>query len=279
MANTATDIQPTEEFDLEAWTEQKQERRQALYDTVDKMADKTLSDPAALSAYLDAQARLGKTKVSNTLIILASKPETTQVMSFDDWQKRGRSVMKGENGFDILESKGEYERDDGTKGRNFDPKRVFDISQTYGRKVWERRNPPIKSALKALTTNTAVPIRLSDNVPQGIAAEYSQMDLVVYVARNAPDNDKFFAIARELARAEQGDNTFLCDCTANIVCLRYGVPAKHCERLPEEVTSMDTREKRGALDMVRDTAVSAMERVDRNLALERQKDEPERERA
>ena|GEM_PF-6611135 len=177
---------------------------------------------------------------------------------------------------DLL-ANGEYERDDGTKGRNYDAKRVFDVSQTYGKKVWERRTPPIRSALKALTTNTTVPVRLSDNVPHGIAAEYSQTDKVVYVARTAPDNDKFFAIARELARAELGDNTFLCDCAANIVCLRYGVPAKHCERIPDEVAAMDTREKRGALDMVRDTAVSAMERMDRNFTIEREKNEQERD--
>jgi hypothetical protein len=32
----------------------------------------------------------------------------------------------------VLEANGEYERPDGTMGVNFDVKRVFDISQTYG---------------------------------------------------------------------------------------------------------------------------------------------------
>ncbi len=267
---------PAQQYDREAWIEQKRTQRQALYDTIDEMADKTLSDPSALSDYLNTQARLGKTSVANALLVTAQKPDATQLMSYDDWQQKGRSVKKGEKAIEVLEANGEYERPDGTMGINFDVKRVFDVSQTYGKPIRERSAPPIKNALKAIMTDSPVPIRLSDDVSQGVGALYSSKENAIEVARNLDGNDLFFAVSRELARAEQGNDTFLCDCAANIACLRYGVPAKHCDRIPDELASMEAREKRGALGMVREAACSITERVDRNLFVQRQKNQPER---
>ena len=270
--------QSEQPFDREAWAQQKREQRQELYDLIEEMSDKTLSDPSALSDYLNMQARLGKTSVANTLLVVAQKPDATFVANYDDWQKRGRSVKRGEKGTLVLEANGEYERPDGTMGVNFDVKRVFDKSQTYGKPVRERTDPPIKSALKAITTNVPVPIKLSEGVSQSIAAMYSEKDNAIYVARGIEGNELFFALSRELARAHSGADTFVCDCAANIACLRYGVPAKYCDRIPDEIASLETREKRSALNIVREAACEITERVDRNLFAERQqsRNEPAR---
>ena len=257
-------------FDREAWAEQKREQRQELYDLIDEISEKTLADPSALSDYLNMQARLGKTSVANTLLVVAQKPDATFIANYDDWQKRGRSVKRGEKGMMVLEANGEYERPDGTMGVNFDVKRVFDISQTYGKPARERTNPPIKTALKAITTNVPVPVKLSESVSQSVGAMYSEKDNTVYVARGVEGNELFFALSRELARAHSGQETFICDCAANIACLRYGVPAKYCDRIPDEIASLESREKRSALNIVREAACEITERVDRNLFAERQ---------
>lgn len=257
-------------FDREAWAEQKREQRQELYDLIDEISEKTLADPSALSDYLNMQARLGKTSVANTLLVVAQKPDATFIANYDDWQKRGRSVKRGEKGMMVLEANGEYERPDGTIGVNFDVKRVFDISQTYGKPARERTNPPIKTALKAITTNVPVPVKLSESVSQSVGAMYSEKDNTVYVARGVEGNELFFALSRELARAHSGQETFICDCAANIACLRYGVPAKYCDRIPDEIASLESREKRSALNIVREAACEITERVDRNLFAERQ---------
>ena len=262
--------QKEQPFDREAWAEQKREQRQELYDLIDEMSEKTLADPSVLSDYLNMQARLGKTSVANTLLVVAQKPDATFIANYDDWQKRGRSVKRGEKGTMVLEANGEYERPDGTMGVNFDVKRVFDISQTYGKPARERTNPPIKTALKAITTNVPVPVKLSESVSQSVGAMYSEKDNTVYVARGVEGNELFFAISRELARAHSGQETFICDCAANIACLRYGVPAKYCDRIPDEIASLESREKRSALNIVREAACEITERVDRNLFAERQ---------
>ena len=262
--------QTEQPFDREAWAQQKREQRQELYNLIEEMLEKTLADPSALSDYLNMQARLGKTSVANTLLMIAQKPNATFISGFDDWQKRGRSVKRGEKAALVLEANGEYERSDGTMGVNFDVKRVFDISQTYGKPIRERTAPPIKTALKAITTNVPVPVKLSEGISQSVGAMYSEKDNTVYVARGVEGNELFFALSRELARAHSGADTFVCDCAANIACLRYGVPAKYCDRIPDEIAALESREKRSALNIVRDAACEIAERVDRNLFAERQ---------
>lgn len=262
--------QTEQPFDREAWAQQKREQRQELYNLIEEMSEKTLTDPSALSDYLNMQARLGKASVANTLLMIAQKPNATFISGFDDWQKRGRSVKRGEKAALVLEANGEYERPDGTMGVNFDVKRVFDISQTYGKPIRERTAPPIKTALKAITTNVPVPVKLSEGISQSVGAMYSEKDNTVYVARGVEGNELFFALSRELARAHSGANTFVCDCAANVACLRYGVPAKYCDRIPDEIAALESREKRSALNIVRDAACEIAERVDRNLFAERQ---------
>ena len=262
--------QTEQPFDREAWAQPKREQRQELYDLIEEMSEKTLTDPSALSDYLNMQARLGKTSVANTLLVVAQKPDATFIANYDDWQKRGRSVKRGEKAALVLEANGEYERPDGTMGVNFDVKRVFDISQTYGKPIRERTAPPIKTALKAITTNVPVPVKLSEGISQSVGAMYSEKDKTIYVAKGVEGNNLFFALSRELARAHSGANTFVCDCAANVACLRYGVPAKYCDRIPDEIAALESCEKRSALNIVRDAACEIAERVDRNLFAERQ---------
>lgn len=267
-------------FDKEQWAQQKQEKRQELYDKIDEMADRTLSEPEMLAAYIKTQARLGMTSVANTLLITVQKPEASYVMGFDDWAQKGRSVKRGENGFFILEANGEYTREDGSLATSYDAKRVFDVSQTHGKPIQQRAAlaMPLRSKLKALMTNAPVPIKPSENVTESVGALYSQEDNTIYVARTSNWNKLFFVVARELARAEQEESTFICDCAANITCERFGVPSVPCDQIPDELSALDVREKRSVLGIVREAAWDINERVDRNLYTERQqtRNQPER---
>lgn len=270
-------------FDKEAWAERKQAERAQLYETIDEMADKSLSDPAALSDYLGMQSRLGRTSVANTLLVLAQKPDASYVMSFDDWQQRGRAVKRNEKALLVLEASGEYERPDGTMGTSFDAKRVFDVSQTHGQPLRERTQAPIRSRLKALATDTPVPIKASDAVSQDIGAMYSDKDNTIYVARNMGGETLFAAIACELVHADNmTDNptrdAFISSCAAGIVCRRYGISAPAYDSIPDAISELDTSGKRAVLGSIREAACDIIERVDKNLHAERQqqKSQPER---
>lgn len=282
--NQSASQQHGQQFDKEAWAQRKQEERAHLYEVINGMADKTLSDPEALSGYLAMQSRLGRTSVANTLLVLAQKPDTSYVMGFDDWQQRGRAVKRNEKAIMILEADGEYKREDGTMGTSFDVKRIFDVSQTHGQPLRERTQASMRSRLKALTTNTPVPIRVSDSVSQDIGAMYSDKDNTIYVARNMEGDILFAGLACALVHAENmtGDasrDAFISSCAADIVCLRYGVTVvPSCEQIPESVSALDTAGKRTVLGSIREAACDIIERMDRNLYAERQqqKSQPER---
>lgn len=259
-------------FDKKQWAQQKQEKRQELYDMIDEMADRVLSEPEVLGTYIKMQARLGMSSVANTLLIAAQEPEASYVMSYDDWTQKGRSVKRGENGFFILEANGEYTREDGSLATSYDAKCVFDISQTHGKPIQQRATlaMPLRSKLKALMIDAPVPVKPSENVTESVGALYSQEDNTIYVARTSDWNKLFFVVARELARAEQEESTFICDCAANITCERFGVPSVPCDQIPDELSALDVREKRSVLGIVREAAWDINERVDRNLYTERQ---------
>lgn len=263
-------------FNREVWAAQKRERRDALYVMADEMAGTVLGDTSALADYLNVQAKLGKISIVNSLLVVAQKPEASYLRSFDDWQKHGRCVMKGEKGIDILAPSGEYERADGSTRMSFDVKRVFDVSQTKGNREWKRNFPTVKSAIKALMTKSSVPIVQVDTLASSVGAHYSHDRNAILVARNLENKDLFFTVARELARADGCDNTFLCDCAANIACLRYGIEPRLPNAISEEYTSLDNRDKRDALSIIRDTACDMVERIDHNLQVERNKNELER---
>jgi hypothetical protein len=280
LFDTQTTSQPEQPFDKEAWAEKKQAQRAELYEKIDEMADRTLYEPDMLAAYLKMQAYLGRTSVSNTLLITAQKPDATRLMSFEDWQQRGRSVKRNEKALLILEANGEYQREDGSMATSYDVKHVFDVSQTHGKPVSQRVtfSMPLRAKLKALMTGTPVPVKPSERVSENIKALYSPDDNTVYVARTQDWNKLFFAIARELARADGAEDTFRCDCVANIVCERFGIPSMECDRIPDEYAALDVREKRGVLGEIREAANDIIERTDRNLYAEYQqrKNQPEK---
>ena len=131
-------------------------------------------------------------------------------------------------------------------------------------------------AVKSSMTNAPVHIKLDDTIAKNIGALYSEDKKVICVARGLESEKLFFSVARELARADGCDNTFLCDCAANIACIRYGIAPQDFDQISEEFHALETREKRDALSIIRDTAGKITERIDLNLQAERNKNEPER---
>lgn len=266
----------------EEWIEMKKQERAELYAAIDDMAEKALCDKEALSTYLTLQANLGRASVNNTLLVMAQKPDATFVCDAEVWQERGRGIRKGEGKNTIKQfmQDREYTREDGSIAMGYKVVRCFDISQTYGKPVSKRAalSMPMKSKLKALMTDAPVPVELSDEVPQSIGAQYSPKENAIHVAKGLDGGMLFYSISREMARADGCANTFLCDCAANIACIRFGIAPKFCDQIPEEYANLDTQEKRTALGEIRSAAIETIGRVDRNLYAMRQqqKNQPER---
>ena len=99
---------------------------------------------ARLDAYLTAMSRFHQYSVGNLMLILAQRPDATQVAGFHTWRSLGRAVKRGEKGILIVApmvlrtQRAEdvpARGDDGGEQRPrlaFRAVHVFDVSQTEG---------------------------------------------------------------------------------------------------------------------------------------------------
>jgi hypothetical protein len=202
--------QSNQSFDKEAWKQQKQEQREMVYSLIDDTAQTVAKDGTAFQKYLDVQSRFDRYSVANALLILAQKPDATRIADFDTWKEQGTYIRKKESGFYILEPGDEYQRDDGTVGISYNPKKMFDISQTGARKRETPTYPDDRTRIKALMDHAPVPIRISDTLPEGANALYQPEVREIHIRKGMDASSIFRALSQELAHAQmdKGDGSY-----------------------------------------------------------------------
>jgi len=278
-------------FDKEAWAQKKQEQREAVYALIDEAATAVAQDGDTFQKYLNVQSRFDRYSVSNALLILAQKPEATRIADFDTWKEQGAYIRKKESGFYILEPGEEYQRQDGSTGISYNPKKMFDISQTgNSRKRETPVHPDERTRIKALLAHAPVPVRISDALPSGVNALYQPDTREIQIRHGLDANHIFRALAQELAQAEmdQGDGSynrseqgFRAYCASYMLCKQYGVEMDgfyHFEGVPQMLETLEPQEIRAELSVIREAANEISGRMNRTLNQERQqkRQEPER---
>src|SRR4051794_29151424 len=73
----------------------------ALHDTLTEQVTALATGPQ-WRRWLDVAAKFHNYSFNNTLLLLAQKPDATQVGGYNLWQELGRQVVKGEKGLTIL---------------------------------------------------------------------------------------------------------------------------------------------------------------------------------
>ena len=114
-------------MDKAAWSAEQKALREELYALADRVADRVLSDPAALRQFIETQARLGGESAVNTLILMEKYPEAARTHTFEEWKRMGRSIQSGEQAIALLARGREYVREDGTTGVFMRIRKVFDV--------------------------------------------------------------------------------------------------------------------------------------------------------
>lgn len=259
--------QPDAPFDKDAWAAKKQAERVSAYELIDRTAENVGQDGAAFQTYLDVQSRFDRYSVGNALLIMAQKPDATRLGDFDYWKENGGFTKKNEKGFTILEPGNEYTRDDGSIGVSYNPKKVFDISQTTVRtKEQPAVNRDDRTMIRALIYNAPVAIQSVEKISvPNKGAMFDLENRAIFVLKGMNAGDMFRSIASELALAEfaNGDPAydrnsyaFKAYCVSYMLCKRNGIDTKDYDfsRLPEIFTKMDAQEIRGELSQIRDTA-------------------------
>ena len=260
-----------------------------VYSLIDDTAQTVAQDGAVFQKYLDVQSRFDRYSVANALLILAQKPDATRIADFDTWKEQGAYIRKKESGFYILEPGEEYQRDDGTVGISYNPKKMFDISQTGARKRETPTYPDDRTRIKALMDHAPVSIRISDTLPEGTNALYLPETREIQIRKGMDADSIFRSLSQELAHAEmdKGDGSysrlnhvFHAYCVSYMLCKQYGIDTNgyHFDRAPQMLEGMDVQEIRAELSVIRDTAGEISGRMNRVLAQQRQQKRQEIER-
>ena len=258
---------------------------------IDDTAGAVSQDGAKFQGYLDVQSRFDRYSVSNALLILAQKPNATRIADFDTWKEQGAYIRKKESGFYILEPGEEYQREDGTTGISYNPKKMFDIAQTGNSRKRETPSyPDERTRLKALMDHAPVPIRISGTLPSGVNALYQPDTREIQVRRGMDASSIFRALSQELAHAEmdKGDGSynrtehgFHAYCASYMLCRQYGLETGgfyHFEGAPQELSALEPQEIRAELSVIKEAAGEISGRMNRLLNQQRQqkRQEPER---
>ena len=228
--------------------------------------------------------------MANVLLILAQRPDATRIADFDTWKEQGVYIRRKETGFYILEPGEEYQREDGSIGLRYNPKKMFDIAQTGNSRKWESLSyPDDRTRIKALMAHAPVPVKISDSLLNGTNALYQPESREIQIRKGMNAGDIFRALSQELAHAEmdtgngnynRSDHAFHAYCTSYMLCKHYGVDTEgyRFDRAPEMLKGMNAQEIRAELSVMREAAGEITGRMNRLLAQQRQqkRQEPER---
>lgn len=268
------------DIDREKFKEKKRAELEALYDAVNEETLMIAEDPEKFSAYLRVQARFDRYTVTNAILLLHQFPDAQKLKTFEGWKREGASVKRGEKSISILEPYS-YTKADGSMGKGFRIKKLFDISQT------DVRMSPApfltgvssRSLLRALLEASPVETEAVDTLDHGKDAVYDQEKQKIYIRRMLEPDDFFRAAAVSIAEArlaEQGGSSSQeelrsrAEAAAFMLCVKYGIDLGSLRvKMPGADAQMEIKEIKAELSEIRKTFTGIADRADESIRVQR----------
>lgn len=273
-------------FDKAAWLEQKQAQRQQLNSLSESYLDRLAMEETTLRQYLTLQGRFPQLSVGNTLLLAAQMPHATRYKTFEDWQKDGVKILRGQRSFSLFVPNGTYTRGDGKTATNYEIVRYFDVSQTDA-PAEEALGQDISLNLKALLMRPICPVTV---VERQKGAVYVANQNTVEVGRGMEPEHVFqtltLAFAHgEMAKSIEGynpgtpQNAFYARCVSFVLCSYYGADTKsyHFMDIQSSFGNCNPKELRQHLQMIHTTSRTMVERMDKALMQLRERSQKQME--
>lgn len=237
------------------WKEQQNKTRQEIYSTMDRMATIVGNDGIKFQDYLNIQSKFAKYSVGNCLVILEKAPTSTQIKDKKSWEEKGISLKENAKAIKILEPSK-------SNGRTYyNPKEVYDISQTNSQISETTINYGDRKLLEALLHDCDVPRKAVEKLPNGeIGSEYNKDENILYVCKGMDRETLFQTLCQEMANIEMQNEensnikSFKSYCISYMICKRYGIDISNFDfsNLPQEITNQkQPKEIRGEIDKIR----------------------------
>ena len=272
-------------YNKEEWIKRKNRERDELYRKIDISAEKTLKDEKLFKQYLDIQSRFSSYSVGNALLISLQMPNTTIFKEKAAWNKKGINLKDDAKSFEILEPSSPYERPDGTKATYYNPKKMYDISQTDSKPSDKAKVYGTEELLRAFIHDCPTTIKCVDELKDNtLGAEYDKTEDILYICKGLDENVMFQAISSELAKISMSDSEenvlldFESYCVSYMICKKYGIDVSNYnfDVLPPEVQEMNVTQFREELGVIRDAMLDVDLRINNNLEKNQKNKEHER---
>ena len=261
----------------EEYVAKKKAEKDAVYQMIDDAATEIVNAPEKFRGYLDTQARMDRYSAANALLIYKQQPQATQLKEFRDWQEDGVKVSKGAKSLSILEPV-EYAKKDGSTGIAYNVKKVFDVSQTNGRRPAAPTLDRDPRKLVAIMLDTApIDVATVEELPSpNMGAFYRNEDQTLYVKRDIGDSVALCqCVAQELGHAQlamsceaysRREMGFSAVCVGDMLCRKFGVDTRSfaIENIPDGLKNKEPKGIRAELSKTR----SAMNEIGSRVAEE-----------
>ena len=268
------------DIDREKFKEKKRAELETLYDAVNEETLMIAEDQEKFSAYLRIQARFNRYTVTNAILLLHQFPDAQKLKTFEGWKRDGASVKRGEKSISILEPSS-YTKEDGSMGKGFRIKKLFDISQTD-----LKQSPDLfltgvgsRSLLRALLEASPVETEAVDTLDHGKDAVYDQEKQKIYIRRMLEPDDFFRAAAVSIAEAQLAEQDGSCgqeelrskaEAAAFMLCVKYGIdPGSLGAKMTGADAQMEIKDIKAELSEIRKTFIGIADRADESIRVQR----------
>lgn len=269
----------------------KADEKKDVYQLIDSAVTDIVNTPAEMQKYLDTQARMDRYSAANALLIYKQCLEATQLKDFDGWRDDNVRIKKGAKSISILEPV-DFTRADGTQGVSYNVKKVFDVSQTNGKRPSSptvNRDP--QNLIKIMLRTAAVNFESVDDLTDPNAVAFYDNDRNTLLVKRHVNNSValFQGIALELGYAElstrsesfsRKDMSYQAVCVGYMICKKYGVEAKSfaIDRIPAQWKDKEPKEVRAELSKMRTAMSDIHSRVSEEIYRQQQERSVDRSR-
>lgn len=270
----------------EEFAARKKAEKDAAYETIDHSITEIMQDSNKFKDYLRFQSHMERYTVSNTIFIMAQRPDATQLKSADSWNELGASVNKGEKGIQILEPH-DFIDDEGNQRTAYNVKYVFDVSQTNAQPHPARSFDQSPQALvRAMLNATALNKAAVDELPiENSVAFYDADNKTLLVKKHSDSVSLFKDISRELSLAEIAENSDEYNrteclpsavCASYMLCEKYGIDNSdiHVDSAKAMWNGKENKDVRTMLTMANDSVYS----IGKDIYVEMQKNKEKAEK-
>ena len=240
--------------------------------------------------YLLKEDLLKLDKITQETRLLGRENISTDEQLFS-YKESVLSQIKSLKSISILEPV-EYAKRDGTTGISYNVKKVFDVSQTNGKRPpapTVNRDP--KALITVMLDSSPVEVEATNELSYpNMAAFYNNEEQTLYVKRDVGDSVAVAqCVAQELGHAQlsinsdsysRADMGFQAVCIGYMLCKKYGVDTQNfaINRIPEKLAGKEPKDIRYELSKTRNAMADIHSRVSDELYKKKQERSKDYER-